>query len=180
MSIDHIKNFKNYKMLKCLICGTREKISRQKITLPFSFKYNFIKALVKKMPYHREIFVPACKDCQKKISVWNKGKVISEFLTWVFISLSLISLFLIILSLIWRINPPYYIYLLIFTAIASLLLSIIIYIILKYSRSDPNNFIRVEKNQDNSIVMVRPPYQKNWIPFKVWLGNVYLEKIDEK
>jgi len=180
MSIDEIKNFKNYKMLKCLKCGTRKKISREKIIYPFSLKYNLIKAITKKIPNQRELFIPVCKDCRKKISLWNIGKFISEFLAWLFISLSLISMFLIALSLFWRITIPLYIYILIFSGLSSALLTIVIYVILRYSEYDPSNYIKIIKNNDNSIIMVRPPLQQYWIPFKVWLGNVYLEGIDKK
>ncbi|MBD3230985.1 MAG: hypothetical protein GF329_22590 [Candidatus Lokiarchaeota archaeon] len=180
MSIDNIKNLQNYKMLKCLKCGSREKISRQKITYPFSLKYNFLKAIVKKVPDQREIFIPVCKDCRNKISIWNTGKILSEFLTWIFISLSLVSLFLIILCLILGTTIPPYVYILIFTGIVCFLLSIIIYTILRYSKHNPNNFIKIEISEENSIIMVRSPIQKRWVPFKVWLGNVYLEGIDKE
>jgi hypothetical protein len=125
-----------------------------------------------------DIVIPMCKDCRKAFSRWNNAKIISELLVWIFISLSLISVFLAILSLIFQTPFPFYMFLLLLIGFLSIILGIIFHFILKNSENNPSNYIKIEKNNGNSIFLVRLSSQSKWIPYKVFIGNAYLEGIE--
>jgi glucan phosphoethanolaminetransferase (alkaline phosphatase superfamily) len=178
MSKDELRNFKNFNLLKCLKCGKRENISRQKLDHPFSLKQSLIKAVIKNSMDQVDIIIPMCKDCRKAFFRWNSAKIISELFVWIFISLSLVSVFLTIFSLILQIPFPFYMFILLLIGLLSIILGMILHFILKNSKNNPSNYIKIEKSNGNSIILVRSPSQSKWIPYNVFLGNAYLEGME--
>lgn len=177
MSEDYIENLKDFKKLKCLLCGTRLNITRHRIIYPFSLKHSFIKAIAKETKDQQKIIIPLCKECHKKASRWKVAKKISEFLIWIFISFNLVSLLLFILSLISGVDFPFYIGILIIISLITLALGLVLHSVLKNSEYNPSSYLKLEKNE-KSIILVKPPSKKSWIPYKVWLGYTYLEGLN--
>ncbi|MFO7796338.1 MAG: hypothetical protein ACQERB_12535 [Promethearchaeati archaeon] len=180
MAIQFNGKFKNYKMLKCLICGDRDKISLKKIVIPFSLKHSFLKAFIKCVKEQKEITIPLCQNCQKKVSRWNSLRLISEYLIFVFISLNLVSLFISFLVFAFNLRIPYYIFILLLIAVISLMVSLGIYYKIKSSDYKPSNYVKIDNENLESHILVKPLHKETWIPYKVWLGTSYLEGIENQ